>query len=213
MRETALMKQQMDIQTDSILALERNYRTQRQTVHEFQHQLQTIHDLLSGDNVAIAKKYVSSLQEAQTTRILAVNSHHPIIDAILNHKYQTANENHIDMQIQVNDLSTVDIDTDALVVLLSNLLDNAIEACLRTNNTPSIDCSVLNDDDLLFISIRNTSLPVTIIDDIIQTSKLPKQDHGYGLSIIRHILKQHNAEYTFTYDDGWFHFVAEIPIK
>jgi hypothetical protein len=65
----------------------------------------------------------------------------------------------------------------------------------------------------LFISIRNTSLPVTIIDDIIQTSKLPKQDHGYGLSIIRHILKQHNAEYTFTYDDGWFHFVAEIPIK
>lgn len=213
MRETALMKQQMDIQTESILALERNYRTQRQTVHEFQHQLQTIHDLLSGDNVAAAKKYVNSLQETQTTRILAVNSHHPIIDAILNHKYQVATEKQIDMQIQVNDLSGVEFNIDALVVVLSNLLDNAIEACLRTNDTPAIDCSILNDDDLLFISISNTSLPVTIIDDTIQTSKLPKQDHGYGLLIIRHILAQHNAEYTFTYEDGWFHFATEIPIK
>lgn len=212
-KETALMRQQMDIQTDSILALEKNYRTQRQTVHEFQHQLQTIQDLLSGDSIEAAKKYVNSLQETQSTRILAVNSHHPIIDAILNHKYQMATEKQIDMQIQVNDLSTVDLSIDALVVLLSNLLDNAIEACLRTNSAPSIDCSVLNDDDLLFISISNTSLPVTIIDDTIQTSKVPKQDHGYGLLIIRHILMQHNAEYTFTYNDGWFHFAAEIPIK
>ena len=212
-REAALMKQQMAIQTESILALERNYRAQRKTVHEFQHHLQTINDLLSGNEIPTAQKYVNSLQETQTTRILAVNSHHPIIDAILNHKYQIATEQQIDVQIQVNDLSSVEFSVDALVVLLSNLLDNAIEACLRVKTDPAIDCSILNDDRLLFISISNTSLPVTIVDDTIPTSKLPKQDHGYGLMIIRHILDQYNAEYTFTYEDGWFHFVAEIPLN
>ncbi len=212
-REAALMKQQMAIQTESILALERNYRTQRKTVHEFQHHLQTINDLLSGNETEIAWKYVNSLQETQTTRILAVNSHHPIIDAILNHKYQIATEQQIDVQIQVNDLSSVEFNIDALVVLLSNLLDNAIEACLRIKTDPAIDCSILNDDGLLFISVSNTSLPVTIVDDTIPTSKLPKQDHGYGLMIIRHILDQYNAEYTFTYEDGWFHFAAELPLK
>lgn len=211
-REAALMKQQMEIQTESILALERNYRTQRKTVHEFQHHLQTIHDLLSSNETATAQKYVSSLQETQTTRILAVNSHHPIIDAILNHKYQIATEQQIDMQVQVNDLSGVEFNVDALVVLLSNLLDNAIEACLRLETNPIIDCRILNDDGLLFIAISNTSTPVTIIDNIIPTSKSPKQDHGYGLMIIRYILEQYNAEYTFTYEDGWFHFVAELPL-
>lgn len=113
----------------------------------------------------------------------------------------------------MNDLSSVEINIDALVVLLSNLLDNAIEACLRVKKDPAIDCSILNDDGLLFISVSNTSLPVTIVDDTIPTSKLPKQDHGYGLMIIRHILDQYNAEYTFTYEDGWFHFAAELPLK
>ena len=212
-REAALMKQQMAIQTESTLALERNYRAQRKTVHEFQHHLQTINDLLSGNEVIAAQKYVSSLQETQTTRILAVNSHHPIIDAILNHKYQIATEQQIDMQIRVNDLSCVELSVDALVVLLSNLLDNAIEACLRVKTDPAIDCSILNDDGFLFISISNTSLPVTIVDDTIPTTKVPKQDHGYGLMIIRHILDQYNAEYTFTYEDGWFHFAAELPLN
>lgn len=212
-RESALMKQQMAIQTESILAFERNYRAQRKTVHEFQHHLQTINDLLSGNETEIARKYVNSLQETQTTRILAVNSHHPIIDAILNHKYQIAIEQQIDVQIQVNDLSSVETNIDALVVLLSNLLDNAIEACLRMEANPAINCSVLNDNGLLFIAISNTSLPVTIVDNTITTSKLPKQDHGYGLMIIRHILDQYNAEYTFTYEDGWFHFAAELPLK
>lgn len=211
-REAALMKQQMAIQTESILALERNYRAQRKTVHEFQHHLQTISDLMCSNEIPIARKYVSSLQETQTTRILAVNSHHPIIDAILNHKYQIATEKQIDVQIQVNDLSSVEFNIDALVVLLSNLLDNAIEACLRLDTASVIDCSVLNDDGLLFIAISNTSLPVTIVGNSISTSKIPKQDHGYGLMIIRHVLDQYNAEYTFNYEDGWFHFVAELPL-
>lgn len=212
-REAALMKQQMEIQTESILALERNYRTQRKIVHEFQHQLQTINDLLSSNEVNSVREYVKTIQGMQTTRILAVNSHHPIIDAVMNHKYQVAMEQGIDVQIRVNELSCVELNVDALVVLLSNLLDNAIEACLRVKTDPAIDCSILNDDGLLFISVSNTSLPVTVTDNTIPTSKVPKQDHGYGLMIIRHILDQNNAEYTFAYEDGWFRFAAEIPLN
>ena len=161
-REAALMKQQMQIQTESTLALERYYRAQRETAHEFKHQLQTIHDLLSEGEFEAAHAYVNGLQATQVTRILAVNSHHPIIDAILNHKYQLATDQQIDMQIQVNDLSGVQFSVDALVVLLSNLLDNAIEACLRVETNPVIDCSVLHENDLLYIFVNNTSLPVTL---------------------------------------------------
>lgn len=210
LQENALLHQQMDIQTDSIVALERSYRNQRKATHEYKHQLQTIYDLLENEKVADAKAYVQHLQGMQTTRIFAVNSHHPIIDAVLNHKYQTAKEHEIDFQIQVNDLSQISIGTDELVVLLSNLLDNAIEACCRIEGRRTIQCSILL-DGTLFLSVRNTSNPVNIIGDTIPTSKTPKEEHGFGLSRIQLIMKQLRAENTFTYENGWFEFAAEIP--
>ena len=209
-QEHALLRQQMEIQTDSIVALERSYRNQRQATHEFQNQLQTIYELLLNEQASQAQEYIRQLQSQQTARILVVNSHHPIIDAILNHKYQTAKGHGIDFQIQVNDLSRLSIGTDELVVLLSNLLDNAIEACCRVQNHRAIQCSILA-DETLFLSVRNTSIPVTILGDTIPTSKTPKEEHGFGLSRIRLILKQLHAEYTFTYENGWFEFVTEIP--
>lgn len=209
-QETALLKQQMEIQTDSILALEKSYRVQRKATHDFRNQLQTINDLLVNGESDAALDYVQQLQGMQTTRIFSVNSHHAIIDAILNHKYQIAQEQGIDVQVRVNDLSGVSLGTDVLVVLLTNLLDNAIEACSQLPHDRIIQCRIIATDSI-YLSIRNTSNPVTITDNCIPSSKVPREDHGYGLSRIQYILNQLNAEFAFTYEDGWFEFVSEIP--
>ncbi len=210
-QENALLHHQMDIQTESIVALEKSYQNQRKTTHEYQNQLQTIFDLLRNDSPQVAMDYIHQLQGMQTTRIFAINSHHPIVDAILNHKYQVAKENRIDFQIHVNDLSQITIDTNVLVVLLSNLLDNAIEACIQLPCNRSIQCSIL-EEETIFISIRNTSAPVTILGDSIPSTKQPPEEHGFGIPHIQMILNQLEAEYTFAYEDGWFEFVAEIPL-
>lgn len=209
--EVALLNQQMDIQTQSILSLEKSYRNQRKSVHEFSHHLQTLDDLLAQKEYSTARDYIKQIQGLQTTRVFSVNSHHPIIDAILNSKYQNAKENNIDMQVQVNDLSAINLPTDALVVLLANLLDNAIEACQRYSGDRIIHCSLIA-SDTLFISIENTSLPVEIVDGKIRTSKQSNSEHGFGLINIRRIIQLLNAESVFNYSSGWFHFVAEIPI-
>lgn len=211
LKETALLNQQMDIQTEHILALEKSYRAQRQVTHDFRNQLQTISDLLAMGELNAAKDYIQQLQGQQTTRIFTVNSHHPIIDAVLNHKYQTAKEHGIDIQVQVNDLSHVRIDADRLIVLLSNLLDNAIEGCCRVEGQRMLMCSLVAEESLL-ISVRNSSVPVKIVNNMIPTSKASKEEHGYGLSRIKYILNQLNAEYAFDYEAGWFAFVAEIPL-
>lgn len=210
-RERALLRQQMEIQTGSILALEKSYRSQRQATHEFRNQLQTIHDLLARDARDEAMAYVQQLQGLQTTRVFAVNTHHPILDAVLNQKYQTAKEREIEFQFRVNDLSALRLETDALVVLFSNLLDNAIEGCQKLTDGRTIQCSILSSDSL-YISIRNTSPPVVIHGNEIPTTKEPKQEHGFGLVSVRRILDDLGAEYTFNYADGWFEFVAEIPL-
>ena len=209
--EMTMLHKQMELQTQSILSLEKSYRAQRKTAHEFRHHLQTLRDLLDGGEVDAAKSYVEQLQNTHSTRVLCVNTHHPIVDAVLNQKHQTAVEHSVDVQMQVNDLSGLKVDPEALVVILTNLLDNAIEACERLQDGRSIRCSVLL-EDTLFISVVNTALPVKIEDNTIKSTKMPRQDHGYGLPAVCSILEELRAEYAFDYEDGWFRFVAEIPL-
>ena len=210
--ERELMEQQMHIQSDSIAALEKNYREQRTSVHNFQNQLQAIHDLLARGQTQAAEDYVGRLQGIQTSRIFAINSRHPTIDAVLNQKYQTAREQGIDFQARVNDLSGISISTDHLIVILSNLLDNAIEACMAAEGPKMIEFTFLKEDSL-YLSLRNTSCPVEILGEEIPTTKLPRDKHGFGLPCIRNLMKELGAEYTFQYENGWFQFAAEIPSR
>ena len=209
-KELALQHQSAKLQTENYLALEKSYRSQRAASHEFKHQLGLIRDLLAEGRTEEAQRYINQLQGQQNARIFAVNSGNPIVDAIFNEKYQRAREEGIVIRFQVNDLSQLSIPTDDLVVLLSNLLDNAIEACLRLPEDRAIACSLVHEEELL-LSIRNTSPAVQIENGRIETSKEPKAEHGFGLAAVRDILTRLEGEYVMDYSEPWFSFVAEIP--
>ena len=208
-RDMLLLRQHMEMQQENMNVLEQNYRVQRKSAHEFEHHIQVIQDLLDQNEVGAVREYVDNLKKNRSICVYSVNSGHPVIDVILNQKYQTALENDIKMQIRVNDLSLLTIPTDSLVVVLTNLLDNAIEACRRIDGYREIiGCIVMN--DCLYISIRNTSEAVKIVDGKIPTSKQDSLSHGFGLLSVTYVLDKLGAEYTFGYEDGWFNFAAEI---
>ena len=208
-QDMLLLRQHMEMQQENMNALEQNYRVQRKSAHEFEHHIQVIQDLLNQDEIGAVREYVDGLRKNRSICIYSVNSGHPVVDVILNQKYQTARENDINMQIRVNDLSRLEISTDYLVVVLTNLLDNALEACRRIDGYREIiGCVVYNDG--LYISFRNTSEPVKILDGKIPTSKADSLSHGFGLLSVTYVLDKLGAEYTFGYKDGWFNFAAEI---
>lgn len=210
-QQLALLNQQMAIQSKSIVALNQSYQNQRHVTHEHMHQLQTIVDLLDRGEEQAIRQYISEIQGARRTTARNVNTHNPVLDAILNQKYQWASENGIKMQFQINDLAEITLGLNELVVLFSNLLDNAIEACLKLSSDRAIYCHIIKDKSL-FISIRNTSPPVEIVNGLIETTKEPGHEHGFGLPNIRYILNGLSAEFAYHFADGWFHFVAEIPL-
>lgn len=207
--EALFLRQHMELQQESIAALEQSYRMQRKSAHEFEHHIQVLRDLMERGETEAAREHLARLQKDRAILVTSVSSKHPVVDVILNQKYQTAQENDIRMHIQVNDLSALTVPSDSLVVVLTNLLDNAIEACRRLEGNREIFCSVLYDDGL-YISIRNTSQPVAIKDGRIPTSKQDSLSHGFGLLSVGYVLDKFSAEYTLGYEEGWFHFSAEI---
>ena len=219
MRQQALAtSERLAAQEQSVEALSAAYAAQRKMTHDFRHHLTALSGLLSQEAAPAAAQYVEELQREQTERILAVNTHHAAIDAVLNQKALYAQKRGIDMQFEVNDLSALKIREIDCTVVLANLLDNAVEACAKLEQPERwIEVKALlehtggTEDETLFISVVNASPPVKIVNDRIDTTKENPSLHGFGLPNVKEILSQNGAEYIMTYQDNTFQFSLEWP--
>lgn len=213
--ETLSLQTKAQAQQESIEALSAAYTQQRKLTHDFQAHLDTLAGMLTQEhlNTGALQKYVQGLRAAQTNRILLVNTHHAALDALLNQKALVAKNRKIDIQFFVNDLSAVKINMVDLTILISNTLDNAIEACEKLSaSDKQIFVKVLLEEDVLFYSVRNRSLPVAIQPgQLPATTKEPPSLHGYGLQNVLTTLDKYHSLYAIQYADGWFGFATDLP--
>lgn len=209
-RQKALtLEQKLQLQGESFSELSKLYAENRKAAHDFRAHLDMLSSLLENGESTEASQYLNKIRAKQTTRIFLVNCHHPVLDALLNQKAWLAQEKGIAIRFKVNDLSSLTIDPTDITVILSNLLDNAIEASEKCADK-QIEVMVLLENSFFF-SIRNTSHPVHIVNNHIASTKTDRSLHGFGLENVKTLLVKHNGEYVMFYEDGWFQFSAEVP--
>lgn len=197
-------------QAESIEALSASYAAQRKLTHDFNAHLATLSSYLENRQIKDAQDYIATLREHQTDRILIANTHNSTIDALLNQKAQVAKKNNIDIRFKVNDLSGTKVAPMDLVIIIGNLLDNAIEACLKLPAGEREIYAQLLLEGTLFLSFRNTSPPVEIVNGYIATTKKPPDLHGFGLQNVKTALKKYDSFYDMAYEDGYFAFTIEM---
>lgn len=197
-------------QAESIEALSASYAAQRKLTHDFNAHLATLSSYLGSGQIKDAQDYMATLQEQQTDRILIANTRNSTIDALLNQKAQVAKKNNIDIRFKVNDLSGIQVAPIDLVIIIGNLLDNAIEACVKLPAGEREIYAQLLLEDTLFLSFRNTSPPVEIVNSYIATTKKPPDLHGFGLQNVKTALGKYDSFYDMAYEDGYFSFTIEM---
>lgn len=216
LHDYAILKHSIKREQDNIAAWMNAYSNQRKQTHDFQNRLSAIRGLIQQEapNGALSQ-YVDQLLQTDFTDSLFVKTGRPIVDAVLNQKYSLAQSKKIVLQVQLDDLRSFALPDDALVVVLSNLIDNAIEACekISDENRRIVRLIMQADPEVNFIHIENpTSIPVRIVNNRVASSKKHPLEHGYGLQNITAILDQYEAIYDFNYDDNTkiFRFSAQI---
>ena len=207
------LDQQLQLQRKNIDEICNLYSAQRKQVHDFRAHINILSQLIESRKYDTAKGYLESVLEQQSERILLVDCHHSILNALFNSKISEAIKHNIDTHFEVNDLSELSLDAIDLTVLLSNLIDNAIEGCERSSQHPSIQIRACIKNNQFGFIIRNTSLPVRIIHNEISSTKSNPHLHGFGLSNIKTILNKYCGEYAMSYKDGHFQFIFEIPLN
>lgn len=210
--ESLALNEKLHAQAESIEALGNAYAVQRRQTHDYTAHLVSLYGYLQQGDYRRAEDYTRELISQQTDRVLAVNTHHAALDALFNQKAFVAGKQGIDLRFVVSDLSGLEIRVSDLTVVISNLMDNAIEACARLpRDQREIEVRAILEETFLF-SVRNRSLPVTIVDGTIPSTKPDPSMHGYGLANVRTILAQYSECYhDMTYKNGWFSYVVELP--
>lgn len=210
--ESLALNEKLHAQAESVEALSNAYTMQRRLTHDYTAHLVSLYGYLNEGDYGRAKEYTRELISQQNERLLAVNTHNAALDALLNQKAFVARKQGIDLRFVVSDLSGLEIRVSDLTVVISNLMDNAIEASVRLpRDQREIEVRAILEETFLF-SVRNRSLPVTIVDGTIPSTKPDPSMHGYGLANVRTILAQYSECYhDMTYKNGWFSYLVELP--
>lgn len=206
--ENELVRNQMSMYR----SMEQSYRQQQKYMHDYKNQLSCIQGLLEKGQVKESLNYIEELTGGIRKNTDYIDTNHVIVNVILNQKYQYALENKITMVINVNDLSRLVMKKEDLVILLSNLLDNAIEACKNIAADKIIQLKMVIEEESLILSVRN---PMNTLPKMegkrILSSKKDKRNHGIGLLNIENVVRKNLGTSSIKCEDGYFSFSAMIP--
>ena len=100
-----------------------------------------------------------------------------------------------------------------VVTILSNLLNNAIEACEKCDDKKIIKLKFVNEDGVVIISVKNTfNHPVCYENGEIKSSKVARtEEHGIGIKNIIEVIEKYNGSYIIEDSKNEFYFSIMIP--
>ena len=81
------------------------YERQRRKMHDYKNQLSTIQTLIKNGHTDEALSFTQKLTESIAVEMSAINTNHPVVNAVLNQKYRSMQEKHIAVILKVGDLS------------------------------------------------------------------------------------------------------------
>ena len=202
--EKRMLRSEVAYHVELANSYQESFRNQRRITHEFHNQLAAIEHLLAQGEQARAFDYVRRLQETTQESAPRINTNHPMVDAVLNQKYQQAAEKEVGMLLYCNDLSEIPIEDGDLVTLLGNILDNAISASVQTQEK-RIWVRLWREQEVCEVVVRNSAPDVPITDG---KQALPL--HGYGTELVAAVLEKYGYPYFSEKVDSQYIFSAII---
>ena len=202
-----------DLEQQRAEALLDSYTEQRRLTHEFTNHMSALSALLEQGDLRGAKDYVAGVSKTVAAGTAIMNTHNPLLDAILSKKYEEAARRGVSIYFDLCDLKHLPFASTDMVIVLSNLLDNAIRAAAEAQ-PPEVYVRVRKTEEEYLLSVRNrVKADIPIEDGRLPASTKKERGHGMGLVNVTDILRRYGAEYTVSCREQWFRFTCSLPAR
>lgn len=213
-RENDILTSQLSLQETSVKNLENAYNRTRMFRHDIKNHILTMNILAENENLPEIKKYLKEMSgiidESSYIKITGISA----VDAILNEKLYEAQSDSITTSYDVTNLTKNSIKPVDMCIILSNALDNAIEANEKIEDKDSryIKLKIHGDSTYTVISVTNPTIstPVKASGDTYKTSKKDEKNHGFGLKSIKSTAEKYDGDMLTKCEDGVFTLVIKL---
>lgn len=188
------------------------YLNMRGWRHDYHNHLQTIKAYLQMGELEQINHYLLELEEDLDKVDTLVKSGNLMCDAILNSKLSLALNKNICLNHTVAVPECISISDLDLCVILGNLLDNAIEACMKVNEKDRfirIYMSILKQQ--LYISITNSALQDLNFNERNYISE-KRGNHGHGMKRVKLTVDKYNGYLNLQNEPGVFVSEVMLPL-
>lgn len=213
-REKQLMKEKKQLLTQHYRILENKYDKTNQILHDVKNHLICIFGLAEQKSYEQVLDYLHSMQEDIDKLGYIVISGNKAVDIILNDKMEMMKKAGIHFHYEIESVELSFVELKDIVTILSNLLDNAIESCMLSEDKNILLKLYSFNDHFIVIKVTNScdDEPIVKGEQII-SRKPSKEVHGYGMSNIQKSAHKYEGNMTWNYDkyNKKFHVVVMLP--
>lgn len=201
----AEMEQQIRMYANQFDIIKESQENIRSLRHDMKNHLALIGVYLQNKEYQRAEEYIAELGENLNTSKGYVKTGNVEIDSILNYKLEYGEKKAgSDIKIQIDVPEQPFMSAFDLNVLLSNLLDNSIEAVQKVNDR-FIDIRIGFSQSVLYISVYNTfDGKINKEQGKIFSRKKDAEQHGVGLENVKRIVDKYNGTMQMSYDNEIF---------
>lgn len=186
--------------------LEEKFNNSRLFIHDFKKHINLINEFIKNGDYKGINEYISELYEEIKTDENLVITGNQLIDLIINTNKDTLKQYDISIKHDVRIKNIDTIKTIDFNIVFSNLLDNAIESCIKDGgHFIKIKLDIIN--DLIILKVIN---PCNQYDQNIITTKSNKDYHGLGILNIKRISYKYKGYTKFSYDNEYNIFTATV---
>lgn len=199
-RETARF--QDDLTRRHCEEVDQLYRQTRGWRHDFRNHLQTMQAYLEMGEMKRLEGYLRELREDYQQIDIALKTGNSMVDAILNSKLSVIKAKDIRINASASVPAQIPVSDVDLSVMIGNLLDNALEACLKLPSEERfIRFYMTKAKENLYIYVMNSTDGTYRkgMGKYLSTKALA--GHGYGLQRIDKVVRKYNG-YRSREDEG-----------
>lgn len=184
--------------------------------HEYKNHLNTIWSIVQvSDDSDIRykiKEYINEIIEDPEESSMILDIDNTIVKAVLYNKAQRAEKLGVTYKYNIeSSLLNIPLDNSELTVILSNLLNNAIEATSLIQKK-EIEVNIIEDSKFYIINVKNRSegLKLSDLSNVFKMGYTTKgEGRGYGLYNVKKIVEKYKGKIQISLEDD----IVNMTIK
>ncbi len=169
--------------------------------HDLKHILSYVYNNIEMNKLEEAKKnikdYVDSIEYSDSI-IITENS---ILNFCVNKLSEQAKVKNIDFSASINTIYKPNIADNDLLLVLSNIFDNALENC---EGMKKLEVIISKKNNYYILEVVNSISNESIDTTNLTTTKSNKVLHGHGLKSVKDIIKKYNGNFVFNSQNNKF---------